>query len=64
MAEVALNLGDIFHVLSNIVGICTCYRKVVTATLLALLVLKTPLVIHVFLTSLTLAGGKLVLATR
>ena len=60
MAEVALNLGDIFYDFFNDIGICTCCRRVMTATPLATLAPKTSLAL-VFLASLALMGG---LSTR
>lgn len=59
MAEVALNLEDVFLFFFDNVGVCTCYRRVLATTLLALLVPKTSLVVLVFFASLALMGGRL-----
>lgn len=55
MAEVALNLGDVFYVFFDDIGICTYCKKVVTTTSLATLMLKTSLAL-VLLASLALMG--------
>lgn len=64
MAEVALDLEDVFYFFFNNVGVYTYYSKGVTATLPATSAPKTSLIL-VFFASLALVDRKLLmLATR
>ena len=61
----ALDLRDVFLFFFNDVGVSTYCKKAMVTTFLAPLMLRTSLVILVFLTNLALVGGKLlVFATR
>lgn len=64
IAKIVLNLGDVFLFLFNDISVCTCCRRVGTATFLGTLAPKISLVL-VCLVSLALVSGKLVvLVTR
>ena len=57
-----LNLGDIFHFFFDNVGVSTCCKKVIATTFLIPLAPKTSLlVVLVFLASLALVGGILLM---
>lgn len=65
IAEVALDLEDVLSFVFDDISVCTRGRGVMTITFLAILVPKTFFVVLVFLASLALVDGRLlVLAIR
>lgn len=59
MADVALDLGDIFSFFLDDVSICTYCRRVIAATSSSSLVPRFSMIFLVFFTSLVLVRGRL-----